>query len=140
MEYKPTTGAKRSIGGIVFSGGAAVFLFVVGIALIVEVPVTIYQQEAAWKWPSAPGHVLSVSRSVRSGIAVKYDYFVADRRYEASSGNLPHINRARLRAGNRIMVRYKPANPNVSVFDPGFLLEALVNYCTDSVACLCPRL
>ena len=94
--------------------------FVVGIALIIEVPFTIYQQEAAWNWPSAEGHILSVSRSVRSGTSVRYDYYVADRRYEASSGNLPHINRARLGAGNRIMVRYKPTDPKTSVFDPGF--------------------
>jgi hypothetical protein len=120
MKNKPTVGAKRSIGGIVFSGAAAIFLLVVGIALILEVPVTIYQQEAAWHWPSAPGQIVSVSRSVRSGTAVRYDYYVAGRHYEASSGNLPHINRARLRVGNKVMVRYKPTDPNVSVFDPGF--------------------
>jgi hypothetical protein len=124
-QNKPAIGAKRSIGGIVFSGSAAMFSLVVGIALLIEVPVTIYQQEAAWKWPSAPGHILSVSEGVRSGMAVRYDYYVAGRRYEASSGNLPHINRARLRAGNRIMVRYKPSDPKVSVFDPGFPLGSV---------------
>jgi hypothetical protein len=124
-ENKPTVHAKRSIGGIAFSGGAAVFLLVVGIALIVEIPITIYRQEAAWHWPSAPGQILSVSRSVRSGTSVTYDYYVGDRLYEASSGNLPHINRSRLRTGNKVMVRYKPTDPNVSVFDPGFALGSV---------------
>jgi hypothetical protein len=120
MGNKSAVAAKRSIGGIAFSGGAAVFLLVVGLALILEVPVTIYRQEAAWRWPSAPGQILSVSRSFRAGAAVRYDYYIAGRRYEDSSGNLPHINRATLRVGNKVMVRYKPNDPKVSIFDPGF--------------------
>ncbi len=126
MGNKPIVAGRRSIGGIAFSGGAAIFLLVVGLALILEVPVTIYRQEAAWQWPSAQGQILSVSQSVRAGATVRYEYYVAGRRYEDSSGDLPHINRARLRAGNKVTVRYKPNDPRISVFDPGFPLGSVL--------------
>jgi Protein of unknown function (DUF3592) len=118
MGNKSAVAAKRSIGGIAFTGGAAIFLLVVGFALILEVPFTIYRQEAAWQWPSAQGQILSVSRSVRAGTAVRYDYYIAGRRYEDSTGNLPHINRTNLRVGNKVTVRYKPNDPRISVFRP----------------------
>jgi hypothetical protein len=59
------------------------------------------------RWSSAPGQILSVGHSVRAGTSVKYNYYVAGRVYESSSGDLPHFNRARLKAGNKISVRFK---------------------------------
>jgi hypothetical protein len=61
MGNKSTVAAKRSIGGIAFSGGAAIFFLVVGFVLILEVPVTVYRQEAAWQWPSAQGNAMRSS-------------------------------------------------------------------------------
>ena len=98
------------------------FFLVVGTLLLLEAPVAIYRQEAAWHWPTAPGQILSVGHSVRGGTSVKYNYFVAGKIYESSSGDLPHINRARLKAGNKITVRFSPDEPRVSVLDPGFAL------------------
>src|ERR1700694_5077870 len=95
---------RRSIADIAFSGAVSLFFLVVGTALLLEAPVAIYRQEAAWDWQTAPGLILSVGHSFRGGTSVKYNYFVAGKIYESSSGDLPHISRARLKAGTKITV------------------------------------
>jgi hypothetical protein len=85
----------------------------------------IYRQEASQHWPSAPGQILFITHRLRGGTSVHYAYEVDGQYVESSTDLLPHIKRAQLKTGNRIPVRYDPANPKVSVLDPGFSLASV---------------
>ena len=119
MHTDETGRAKRSVGGIAFTGALAVGFLVFGALCVYDAVLWTYRQEAAWYWPSAPGQIIGLHSHVRGGPSVEYSYTVNGKFYRTSA-ELPLLGRTRFTIGNLVAVRFNPQKPQISVFAPGF--------------------
>ncbi len=132
---------KEKIG---FGTALATLIFLIGAGLLYTGSIRVYNSYASLRWPETGGLILS-SGVVDYGSPHKKHNHMPDITYEYTLGSEKYVS-SRVRfvpvivsseaaqefankyqRGKRVMVRYKPSNPGVSVLEPGAFTNTWVN-------------